>query len=80
MSNENTRLRPGGLDDDEWRGSMAQAMMEAYKRLRQQRGLPMVPEGPQSKLLFLAIAQGLVEHLEDNQEAFDVTINVEDPT
>lgn len=70
-----TRIpQPGGVDG--WAGSMAQAMEEAFLQ-----EWPVVMNGAktpdsndQMKLMFIAIARGVVKHLVENHDSFKVTV------
>ena len=58
-------------------GSMALAMENAMEALWQaEKGEPLPEAGSEDRrLLFAAIAQGVVRHLADNPDAFDVEVD-----
>ena len=69
-------LRPGGQVPD-FAGSMAAAMESALNVLLEAEGRPRVPtdnsaETRDRRIMFLAIAQGIVAHLAANEDAFRV--------
>ncbi|HHM05332.1 MAG TPA: hypothetical protein ENJ19_06265 [Gammaproteobacteria bacterium] len=71
-------LKAGTLTDFD--NSMAQAMEEALAVLWQEKtGQPLGSAGEEDRrLMFVAIAQGVVKHLKDNAgAAFAVSVNVE---
>lgn len=81
-------LKAGGLGDkdvvgtpSEFAGSMAQAMEQALNELLdQEEGRETVStentsETRDRRIMFVAIARGILRHLNDNQAAFDVTRN-----
>jgi len=63
------KLRPGTMND--FSASMAEAMQEALDAAKREHGGPLAPSD-QTKLLFVAVAQGVVKHLARNPEAFAV--------
>ena len=77
-------LKPGGLGSaavigtpSEFAGSMAQAMETALNDLLSEEGRPQVPtdnsaETRDRRTMFLAIAQGVVNHLAAHPDAFEV--------
>ncbi len=75
MANE---LKAGGLDD--FGSSMAQAMEQALNTILVAEGKPPLDTSDTAEVrdrrtLFVAIAQGVVNHLVANHDAFDVTEN-----
>ena len=85
MANE---LKAGDLDpptDSGFTSSMAEAMETALNALLSREGKPTVPvdnsaESRDRRIMFLAIAQGIVNHLVGNQAAFRVKDSNNDPT
>lgn len=85
-------LKPGGLGSpsvvgtpSEFANSMAAAMETALNQLLADEGKPQVPtdnspETRDRRIMFVAIAQGVVEHLVENQDAFKVRDAVGNPT
>lgn len=81
------RLKAGGLGSPadggipaEFAGSMAQAMEQALNELLAAEGRPQVStentaETRDRRIMFVAIARGVVRHLLANQDAFDVAHN-----
>jgi hypothetical protein len=72
-----TTLKLGGLDPDDFADSMAEAMEEALNQLLSDEGKPTVPtddteETRDRRILFVAIARGVINHLVDNEDAFTV--------
>jgi len=70
-------LNPGGFGALEFSASMAEAMENALNDLLFQEGKPQVstidsPETRDRRIMFLAIARGVVEHLTANPDAFVV--------
>jgi hypothetical protein len=70
------RLIPGGQAPD-FAGSMAAAMESALNELLDEVDRPRVPtadsdETRDRRVMFLAIARGIVSHLVSNQDAFRV--------
>ncbi|MEZ6242094.1 MAG: hypothetical protein R3B57_03535 [Phycisphaerales bacterium] len=59
--------------------SMAQAMEDAMQSVYQERhGTPMPSAGVEDRrMLFVAIAQGVIRHLADNPGAFHTKVNCE---
>jgi hypothetical protein len=84
------KLKAGGLGAQsagaipaEFSGSMAKAIEDALNTLLQQEGRPQLPvdnsaETRDRRMLFVAIARGVVNHLVANQAAF--TIHRDDGT
>jgi hypothetical protein len=82
------KLKPGGLGasvadggtngiPSEFANSMAKAMEDALSALLVQEGRPSLPsenstETRDRRMLFVAIARGIVEHLTDNESAFTI--------
>ena len=76
-------LIPGGQVPD-FAGSMAAAMESALNALLDDEGRPRVPtdnstETRDRRIMFLAIARGIVDHLAANQDAFRVVGDDGDP-
>ena len=68
-------LTAGGLDA--FSGSMAEAMEDALNELLSDEGKPTVPtdntpETRDRRIMFVAIARGIVKHLVENQAAFTI--------
>ena len=84
------KLKAGGLGAEshvgippEFAGSMAKAMEDALNSLLAAEGKPTVPtdntaEVRDRRIMFLAIARGVVDHLVANEDAF--TIRRDDDT
>jgi len=84
-------LKPGGLGSPadpaippDFANSMAAAIEAALNNLLSSEGNPTVPidNSPESRdrrVLFLAIAQGVVNHLVQNQDAFRIRNSTGDP-
>lgn len=75
----------GGVEGipPEFAGSLAQAMEDALNELLQDEDKPQVPtenttETRDRRIMFVAIARGIVKHLTDNEAAF--TIHRDDDT
>lgn len=87
MGNE---LKAGGLGDEsdvgippEFADSMAKAMEDALNSLLSAEGKPTVPtentaEVRDRRIMFLAIARGVVDHLVTNEGAFTIRNDDED--
>ncbi|MCI0345911.1 MAG: hypothetical protein L0221_10790 [Chloroflexi bacterium] len=76
-------LKAGGQVPD-FAGSMAAAMESALNTLLVAEGRPAVPtdDSPETRdrrVMFLAIAQGIVAHLVANQDAFQIVDDDGDP-
>ena len=72
------RLEAGTLTQiDAFTGSMAHAMEKAMeKEWRNVKGTPLPVAGREDlRLMFAAIAQGVVRHLKNNEEAFHTLSN-----
>lgn len=72
-----TTLRRGGLDPSAFANSMAEAMEVALNQLLAAEGKPTVPtddteEVRDRRIMFVAIAHGIINHLVDNEDAFTV--------
>lgn len=72
-----TTLKPGGVVPSEFAGSMAEAMEVALNQLLSATGKPTVPtddsdEVRDRRILFVAIARGVIDHLVDNEDAFTI--------
>lgn len=65
---------------DRFAGSMAEAMESELNKVRLEHGLPPLPLGnPQTRILFLAIARGVVRHLKQHEAAFAVQVKGQYP-
>jgi hypothetical protein len=86
------QLKPGGpgspvnpdVTPPEFVGSMAQAIETALNNLLPGEDRPQVPtdnspETRDRRTMFLAIAQGIVNHLVENQAAFEIQDNLGNP-
>lgn len=71
-------LKPGTISPNDLSRSMAQAMEDALRHhwplVMGDRPIPF--DNRFLQLLFVAIAQGVVRHLEENPEAFKVRVDV----
>jgi hypothetical protein len=72
-----TTLKRGGVLPTEFAGSMAEAMEVALNQLLSATGKPTVPtddsdEVRDRRILFVAIARGVIDHLVDNEDAFTI--------
>lgn len=72
-----TTLKRGGVLPAEFAGSMAEAMEVALNQLLSDTGKPTVPtddsdEVRDRRILFVAIARGVIDHLVDNEDAFTI--------
>ncbi|MCD4725857.1 MAG: hypothetical protein K8R63_13550 [Bacteroidales bacterium] len=69
-------LKPGTIDD--FNGSMAKAMEDAFKAIWP---VIMATDEPKTskhlRMMFIAISQGVVKHLSDKAEAVKVTVKPE---
>jgi len=70
-------LKPGGFAAGEFSSSMAQAMENALNDLLFEEGKPLVstvdsPETRDRRIMFLAIARGVVAHLVAHPGAFEI--------
>ena len=77
-------LKPGGFSAGEFSSSMAQAMESALNDLLFEEGKPLVstvdsPETRDRRIMFLAIARGVVAHLVAHPGAFEIQ-NPDDTT
>ena len=73
-------LKAGTLDTTEFGNSMAAAIEHAFEKVWKDRYGTNLPDETRDdrRLLFVAIAQGVVKHLKDNAgSAFDVDVTVE---
>ena len=61
--------------------SMAKEIEDALVALRAAGELPPIPPSalPDLRMLFVAVAQGVVTHLKENEQAFAVTVNGTNP-
>lgn len=71
-------LKPGGPDAADFAGSMAEAIEKSLNALLIHDGkdpLPTTetPETRDRRRLFIAIATGVIDHLQANADAFEVT-------
>ena len=72
-----TELKRGGLDPTAFAGSMADAIEVALNQLLADEGKPTLPtddteEVRDRRILFVAIARGIINHLVDNEDAFTI--------
>jgi hypothetical protein len=68
-------LKPGTIATVDYKGSMAQAIEEAFKEeWLKVMGSAAPASNPQMQLLFIAIAKGVVRHLASHADAFKVNI------
>ena len=68
-------LNPGKIDNSSYSGSMAEAIENAFKKAWPSiMNSNLSPTSDQMKLLFIAIAQGVVKHLKENANSFKITI------
>jgi len=71
-------LKAGTIDDPSNSNSMAQAMEDAFVAqwpfVMGDRDLP--ADRQQMRLMFVAVAQGVVEHLKSNPDAFKVEVRL----
>lgn len=66
-----TELYGGSIDS--FADSMAEEMELALNEVREEEGLDALPQGdPDRRMLFIAIARGVINHLEKKNEAFDI--------
>ena len=73
-----TQLKPGGMTQATFSGSMAEAIEQALNALLVAEGKPALPtsdtqETWDRRRFFVAIARGVVDHLNANEGAFVVT-------
>jgi hypothetical protein len=62
-------------------GSMAEAIETALNDLRGEKGLDPLPANDVDRqMMFLAIAQGVINHLKDREEAFQINFTVDATT
>jgi hypothetical protein len=75
-------LKPGTSDPDEWNGSMAEAIENALAREYEAvKAEPFPSYGVEDRrMLFTAIAQGVIKHLTENMSAFTVSVEVQQVT
>jgi hypothetical protein len=67
------KLYGGAIED--FADSMAAEMETALNEVRGEEGLSALPTGDQDRrMLFIAIARGVINHLRKKQEAFAVTV------
>jgi hypothetical protein len=75
------QYKPGTLSD--YTDSMAEKIRTVFERLwNEEYGTNLPPETrDERRLLFVAIAQGVIQHLKSNAlDAFDIEVNVEQQT
>jgi hypothetical protein len=70
-------LKRGGVDPTSFANSMAEAMEVALNDLLSDQGKPTVPtddsdETRDRRILFVAIARGVIDHLVANEDAFTI--------
>jgi len=69
-------LNPGKINAYAYAGSMAEAIEDAFVEVwKSEKNSAPPPIMLETKLLFIAIAQGVVKHLKDNPDAFSITFN-----
>jgi hypothetical protein len=72
------RLYGGTLADFETTDNMARAIENAYRQMRISAGitepLPSGPNAQDMRLLFLAVARGVIQHLAAHPQAFEVQV------
>ncbi|KHE93416.1 MAG: hypothetical protein K8F52_05615 [Candidatus Scalindua rubra] len=67
------KLYGGKLNDFE--DSMAEEIEKALNQVRSEEGMPALPTGDKDRrMLFIAIARGVINHLQKKQEGFTVTV------
>ena len=67
-------LNPGKINTKSYDGSMAQAIEEAFIEVWPSiMNPPAPPISNEMKLLFIAVAQGVVKHIQHNADAFNIT-------
>ena len=73
--NPGTKI-PRADGTDGYVNSMAQAMEEAFKQEWPyvMKGADTPAANDQMRLMFIAVARGVVKHLKDNHESFKVTV------
>ena len=69
MSNQ---LYGGSLDDFE--GSMAAEIEDALRDVRAEEGLDPPPDDDARRMMFVAIARGVIAHLQKNEAAFRIHV------
>lgn len=70
-----TKLYAGSFAD--YTDSMAQEIETALNNLRQQKGLDPLPPGDQDRqMLFIAIATGVITHLQKKEAALKISFSV----
>lgn len=71
MDDETLFLYGGKLDA--FAGSMAEEMEKALNQVRTEQGMAALPTGDRDRrMLFIAIARGIINHLEKKQTAFTI--------
>ena len=68
------QLYGGSIADFE--DSMAREIEQAYNAVLQENGRPSLPEGEVTdrRMLFIAIARGVISHMQKKQKALTVTL------
>jgi hypothetical protein len=66
-----TELYGGAIDDFD--DSMAQEIEQALNDVRAEEGMDALPTGDRDRrMLFIAIARGVIAHLQSNSQAFEI--------
>ncbi len=66
-------LYGGGVDDGAYADSMAEEMEKALNQVRGEEDLLPLPAGDRDRrMLFIAIARGVINHLEKKKQAFTI--------
>ncbi len=81
-----TELYGGTLDLDDFAGSMAEEIEKALDEVRQERGYAALPKPPTAdkndlddrRMLFVAIARGVIRYLATHEDAFEITFDLVD--
>jgi hypothetical protein len=75
------RLYGGTLVDFDTTDNMARAIEDAYRQVRINAGITQpLPSGPNAqdmRLLFLAVARGVIQHLAAHPQAFEVRVTLD---
>ncbi len=69
-----TQLYGGSMDDFE--GSLAAEIEDALHDVRLEEGLDPPIEDDDRRMLFIAIGRGVVAHLQKNEQAFRIHVDV----
>jgi hypothetical protein len=73
------KLYAGSFDN--YTGSMADEMEDALNELREKDGLSALPANDRDRqMLFMAIARGVINHLQAREEAFQIQFTVDATT